>query len=59
MRLGGRILKKLYQFAKAEIKSLISLEDNRCQALSLKEKRCIKQDDHLLWHEDAWQDWWW
>ena len=59
MRLTKRVSKKIYRFIRAEIKGWITLENNRCQSSSLHGKRCIKQGDHLLWHEDAWRDWWW
>ncbi len=54
-----RIAKKIFRFIKSEIKSWTSLETKRCEATSEKGKKCVKQSDHLLWHEDAWRDWWW
>ena len=59
MKFGRRIVDKLWRYARTEIKSLICFENNRCQSTSTKGKKCIKQNDHLLWHEDAWRDWWW
>ncbi len=54
-----RIAKKIIRFIRSEIKSWTSLEIKRCDSTSSKGKKCVKQTDHLLWHEDAWRDWWW
>lgn len=55
----SRIAKKILRFARSEIKSWITLDVKRCTSLSNSKKKCIKSRDHLLWHEDAWRDWWW
>jgi hypothetical protein len=59
MRFSRRVSRKVWRFIKAELKSWVTLEGNRCNALSREGKQCIKQGEHLLWHEDAWKVWWW
>ena len=59
MSISVRISRRLWRYIKSEVKGLITLDNNRCQSSSTHGKRCIKQGDHFLWHEDAWRDWWW
>lgn len=59
MKFRKRLARKVWRFIRSEAKSWITLENNRCKSLSPQGKRCIKQGDHLLWHEDAWREWWW
>ena len=59
MSVSMRISHRLWRYIKSEAKSLITFKNNRCLSSSPKDKRCIKQGDHFLWHEDAWHNWWW
>jgi len=59
MKFRHRVLKKIVLKIKSEVKVLFLAEYCRCSSTSQANKRCIKQNHHMLWHEDAWGGWWW
>ena len=54
-----RIARSLYKFTRSELRRIVKLEFIRCDSENDKGNKCIKQVNHLLWHNDAWNGWWW